>query len=91
MLPVDFKGSNITLMAGDNKNCVDLPAYLGEGMYVSRWKCSWRERLNVLLTGLVWLVVATHRHPPVAISGERDAHFVHPNAPDQVIVKSDDP
>ena len=49
----------------------DLPTYGGEGgVHVSCWKLSWRERLRVLWTGRVWLLVWAEVHPAVLVSAD---------------------
>ena len=43
-----------------------------KGMVVSRWSLSWKERLQVLFGGSIWLQVLTFGHPlqPVKLSSE---------------------
>ena len=50
--------------------CQPLPIYHGDGLMVSCWSLSWRERLRVLLSGRLWLTIAGDTHPPVALSAE---------------------
>jgi hypothetical protein len=72
MKAVNFKYSNVTLgrPTGMTKDeCGALPAYT-EGEYcLSHWKMSWRERIQVILTGKIWLWVwFGSSQPPVNIT-----------------------
>jgi len=43
-----------------------LPAWRGDrtdGMVVTRWKLTWRERLCILIGGTIWLSVLTFNKP----------------------------
>lgn len=44
----------------------------GQGMVISRWSLSWKERIQVLFGGSVWLQVLTFGRPlqPVKLSSE---------------------
>lgn len=73
MIPTDFKQSNKTYTAPpDMPECKSLQVLEGDGMIVSRWKMSWRERLSALIFGIVWVKLATSRQPPIAIEVTRD-------------------
>jgi hypothetical protein len=61
---------------------IPLPAYRTEdGMAVTRWRMTWRERLRVFLSGDLWLTILTFNGPlqpvmldtkcPIAIGTER--------------------
>jgi hypothetical protein len=50
--------------------CQPLPIYHGDGLMVSCWSLSWRERLRVLFSGLLWLTIVGDVHPAVALSAE---------------------
>lgn len=46
-----------------------LPAYHDAGIFTTRWKLSFKERLFVLFTGNIWLNVM-HTHPPIRLDVE---------------------
>lgn len=71
MTPVHFAEENCTLTGtGEVGN---LPVYRADGMIVSCWRPSWRERLSVLFHGRVWLyVVQPNTHPPVVLKARRE-------------------
>ena len=81
MIGVPFKQANFTWKGwsedegdpggqGTPPEVYDLPVYKNEeGQSLSCWKMTWKERLEVLLTGRVWLWVIGH-HPPVSVEGE---------------------
>ena len=53
-----------TVFARDQPDYNALPAYRTEdGMVVSRWKLTWRERLRVALRGNIWTSVLTFNRP----------------------------
>lgn len=57
MIPVEFP-EQTTVVAKDQPEYLPLPAIIydsPEGEVVSCWKMSWKERLQILLTGKVWL------------------------------------
>ena len=45
---------------------IDLPAYRRDGVTISCWKLSWRERFRIFLTGITWLKVLGDQ-PPVHV------------------------
>ncbi len=47
--------------------CYDLPVFRDDKEVISCWKMSFRERLRVLVTGVVWLRVLGRSHPPLAL------------------------
>jgi len=54
----------VTVFAADQPEYIPLPAYRTEdGMVITRWRLTWRERLQVLLTGNLWLSVLTFNRP----------------------------
>ncbi len=77
MKPIHFQSVNKTL-TGDNVD--PLPVYHGQGMYISRWKADWKERLSILFHGTIWVAVASDRQPPISISGYQSGQFTHPEA-----------
>ena len=78
MKPINFPSAN-THLATTNDNIEPMPVYHGQGMYISRWRCTWRERLSILLYGTIWVAIASDNHPPISISGEQAGEFVHPD------------
>jgi len=63
MEPIRFKEANITF-AENQEEYLNLPACKTEdGTVVSCWKMGWKERLKVLFTGRVWLLLLTFNHP----------------------------
>ena len=79
MKPINFISANKTLH-GHNENVAPLPVYQGQGMFISRWKADWRERLSVLIHGTIWVCIVGDKHPPLAISGCQSGEFRHPDA-----------
>lgn len=77
MTPVYFPEANSTLSGGPaskygtDEDVLDLHVLKDRGMIISCWKASWKERLQILLSGRCWLFVwAEKTHAPVALSGE---------------------
>ena len=70
--PASFKQSNMTWKGwqafGNREEVSDLPAHRQGNQTISCWKLSWRERLEVLLSGRAWLYVIG-RQPPVCVMG----------------------
>lgn len=63
MLPVAFPGVNATY-AKDQPEYIPLPVFKRhDGLVLSCWRMSWRERLRVLLTGRVWVGALTFHKP----------------------------
>ena len=53
-----------TVYAKDQPEYMPLPAYrTEEGIVLSRWHMTWRERVTALLHGDVYLWVHTYGHP----------------------------
>lgn len=58
-----FNLENVTF-AADQPEYIPLPAVrLPDGMVVTRWKLSWKERFLVGLGGSLWLSVLTFNRP----------------------------
>jgi hypothetical protein len=75
MTPVSFPEHNV-VYAKDQPQYLALPAHIErnpEGLVTFCWKLSWRERLRVLLTGLIWHQVLTFKKPlqPQLLSVEK--------------------
>ena len=69
MRPIPFPEANSTY-AKDQPEYLPLPAFREpDGTVTSCWGLSWRERLQVLLTGRVWVTVLTFNQPlqPLAL------------------------
>ena len=63
MKPIEFKEQNC-IYAKNQPEYLPLPVYkTGDGTVKSCWKLSFHERLKVLLTGKIWLMVMTFNHP----------------------------
>lgn len=63
MNPIQFKQVNVTF-AKDQPEYQPLPAFRTEdGQVVSCWRMTFKERLRVLFTGKVWLLLLTYNHP----------------------------
>gem|GEM_PF-1387856 len=63
-----------TIYAKDQPPYQPLPVWRDEdGMVLSRWHCTWRERLRILITGDVYLWQVTCHEPlqPVQIQGRK--------------------
>ena len=62
--------SEIIVYAKDQPEYVPLPAWKGpDGLRVTRWKLTWKERFQVLIGGSIWLRILTFDLPlqPVLI------------------------
>jgi hypothetical protein len=65
MKPVEFAEQN-TVLAKDQPQYQPLPVHLQlrlPGMATSCWQLTWRERLQVLFTGRLWLQQMTFGTP----------------------------
>lgn len=69
--PTKFPEANRNLLKPDSmtdEECESLWVYTDGYECFSCWKLGWRERLNILLHGKVWLsVVSGWTQPPVAL------------------------
>lgn len=68
-----IKGQKEVIYAKDQPEYNPLPAIRqSDGCIVTRWQCTWRERLRVLLTGSIYLEVLTFNSPlqPLKMSVE---------------------
>jgi hypothetical protein len=72
--PTLFPESNGTLGGGPaakygtEDDVVDLPVHRDGQQIISCWRLSWRERVQLLVTGRVWLLVFSgSTHPPVSV------------------------
>lgn len=63
MKPIEFKGFNKTL-AKNQPEYQPLPVlWEDDGQVTSCWKLTWKERLQVLLKGNIWLMQLTFNKP----------------------------
>ena len=65
MKPIDFEHSN-KIYAKDQPEYQPLPALLlggKDGQVVTCWKLSFKERLKVMVTGVVWLNLLSFNKP----------------------------
>ncbi len=75
MIPVAFEQANGTLTGGPAESfgteddVADLPVFRDESETISCWKASWKERVQVLVSGRVWLRSHSQTHPPVSVEG----------------------
>jgi hypothetical protein len=54
----------VTIFAKDQPQYNQLPAYVdSQGAVITRWKLTWRERLRILFSGNLWLIVLTFGRP----------------------------
>jgi hypothetical protein len=70
MTPDTFPESNHTLSAPEGmSDCVPLQVFTDGKVCISRWRMTWQERVQLLLTSRVWLWVFYGRtQPPVALT-----------------------
>ena len=76
MTPIKFEGSNV-VFAEDQPEYLPLPAYRSgdeSGSVVFCWGLSWKERLQLFLTGKLWHKVLTFSGPlqPQLLSSSRE-------------------
>ena len=65
MKPIKFKEQNCTF-AENQPEYVPLPAFRAdtkEGEVISCWQLSFRERLRILFTGKLWVMLMTFNKP----------------------------
>ena len=75
MKPIDFEQSTKVLQKPgtlSDAQCGALPVWCDGKQCVSCWKPSFKERINILFGGNVWLgVMSGKTQPPVFVAGER--------------------
>jgi hypothetical protein len=88
-LPIAFSESNGTLSGGPAArygtadDVLDLSVCRVDGQIISCWRLSWRERVEALLFGRVWLHVWSERtHAPVGLQAKRNIFTAAPAAED---------
>ena len=62
MRNIKFKECNASF-AKNQKEYLELQAFVNEGVVVTCYKLSWRERLKILFTGKLWLGQMTFGTP----------------------------
>lgn len=62
MKPVTFPDVTVTL-AKDQPPYVPLPAFMDEEQTITCWQVSWRERMQLLVTGRLWLAQLNFGRP----------------------------
>lgn len=63
MKPISFK-EQTCIIAEDQKEYLTLPAWKSkDGIVVSCWELSFRERIKLLFTGKLWFKVLTFNKP----------------------------
>lgn len=65
MKPIKFPEHNV-VYAENQEEYIPLPAFKAdtpEGEVVSCWKLSFRERLRILFTGKLWVMIMTFNNP----------------------------
>ena len=81
MKPIDFPQSTKVLQRPStmtDKECASLHVWSDGNQCVSCWKPTFKERLNILFGGKVWLgVLSGKTQPPVFVSGKQI--FYKPN------------
>jgi hypothetical protein len=58
--------SEMVTYAQNQPEYIPLPAWKQdgpEGLRVTRWKLSWKERFDILLTGSIWIRILTFNNP----------------------------
>ena len=69
MTPINFKESNVLLgrpPGMTEEECSGLHIFTNQEVCISRWKLNWKERLQILFVGEVWLgVMSGKTQPPV--------------------------
>lgn len=69
MTPSQFTESNKTLLAPTGMdNCDSLPVFTDGKQCISLWRPTWRERLQFLFYGRLWVyVIGGSTQPPIAL------------------------
>lgn len=83
MKPIEFKHQNVTF-AESQEEYKQLPALKinsPEGVVISCWRLSLRERIKVVLTGHIWLSLMTFNKPltPTLLSTNRKEVYPLPD------------
>jgi len=63
MNPINFKEQNC-IFAEHQQPYLPLPVHkTDDGMVVSCWKLTWKERLKIIFTGKIWCALLTFNSP----------------------------
>ena len=63
MIPIPFAEQNSTY-AKDQPEYLSLPSHkTADGIVISCWALTWRERVKVLITGIFWTSIMTFNRP----------------------------
>lgn len=80
MEPINFPQATKTLgppKGMTEEECGKLPVFTDGTRCISLWKMTWRERLNALLFGRIWLCVYSGQiQPPVWLQAEKQIFTV---------------
>jgi hypothetical protein len=70
MKPSNFPNSNKVLNPPTGMtNCVPLHVFCDNEVCISKWTPSWKDKLNLLFRGEIWLYVMSGKtQPPVALT-----------------------
>ena len=76
MIPIEFKQQTVVLQKPSNmtdEQCGSMPILqLQNGTCVSCWRMNWKERLRILLTGIVWVgVLSGKTQPPIYVAASQ--------------------
>lgn len=75
MIPTKFEEQtkDLSKLAGmTDEECGSLPVFCDGRQCISLWQLSWKERLQILLYGKIWLsVFSGYTQPPVWLSAEK--------------------
>jgi hypothetical protein len=76
MRPIEFAEKNC-VYAKDQAQYGNLPAYrTSDGVVISCWALTWRERIKLLFTGHLWCMVKTFNQPLQPMLLQTDKLFV---------------
>lgn len=80
MTPIAFAGANKLLTAPpDSSGIAPLPVHTDGKQCLSCWSLTWRQRLQVLLHGRVWLCTLTgSTQPPVWLDASKSSPITIP-------------
>ena len=67
MNPIEFK-QQTGIAAEHQDEYRNLPMYRNETNIISCWKMTWKERVKVFFTGVVWLNLLQHQSQPITPS-----------------------
>lgn len=77
MKPITFKEHNI-IFAKNQPPYLPLPAYQDDvqgGRIFHCWQLNLREKIKLLFTGKLWIIVSTFKEPPQPIKPMVDSPF----------------